>query len=122
MVALTGSSSNFRTHVRRLTVALPDLAGRRPQRKPARQRQAQRRLTVEQVEQLVADYQAGADMKQLASSWGLHRTTVAAQLRRAGVELRRQGIPEDQLADAIRLYGEGWSLQRLAERYACDDE
>jgi uncharacterized protein YjcR len=26
------------------------------------------------------------------------------------------------LAEAVRLYGEGWSLQRLAERYGCDPE
>jgi hypothetical protein len=61
-------------------------------------------------------------MKTLATRWGLHRTTVAAQLRRAGVELRRQGVPEERLAEAIRLYGEGWSCQRLAKRYRRDDE
>jgi len=89
--------------------------------KPA-QRQAQRRLTPEQVEQLVADYQVGASMKELAAKWQLHRTTVAAQLRRAGMQLRRRGISADQLPDVTRLYGEGWSCQRLAERYDCDDE
>ncbi len=36
--------------------------------------------------------------------------------------LRRQGMSEDQVRQAVRLYGEGWSLQRLAERYGCDDE
>jgi hypothetical protein len=46
-------------------------------------------------------------MKGLAARWDLHRTTVAAQLRRAGVELRRQGIPAEQLDDAVRLYAEG---------------
>jgi hypothetical protein len=61
-------------------------------------------------------------MAVLATRWGLHRTTVAVQLRRAGVELRRQGIPTGRLDEAVRLYGEGWSLQRLAERYGCDDE
>ncbi len=71
---------------------------------------------------MVAEYQAGAAMKVLAQSWGLHRTTVAAQLRRAGVSLRRQGVPDERLAEAVRLYGEGWSCQRLAERYDCDDE
>jgi len=47
---------------------------------------------------------------------------VAGHLRRAGVPLRRQGIPAEQIDEAVRLYGDGWSLQRLTERYACDDE
>jgi Homeodomain-like domain-containing protein len=79
-------------------------------------------LTVDQVERLVAEYEAGDDMAALAARWGLHRTTVAALLRRAGVKLRRQGIPGEQLDEAVRLYAEGWSCQRLAERYGCDDE
>ena len=82
----------------------------------------QRRLAAEQVGQLVNEYEAGDDMKELAVRWKLHRTTVAAQLRRAGVRLRRQGVPAERLDEAVRLYGDGWSLQRLAERFACDDE
>lgn len=53
---------------------------------------AQRRLTPGQAVQLVAEYQDGASMKDLAAKWQLHRTTVAACLRRADVELRRQGV------------------------------
>jgi hypothetical protein len=53
---------------------------------------------------------------------GLHRTTVAAQLRQAGVKLRHQGVPDALLDEAIQLYGDGWSCQRLAERYGCDAE
>ncbi len=61
-------------------------------------------------------------MKQLATRWQLHRTTVAAHLRLSGVQLRRQGLPANRVDEAIRLYGEGWSCERLAERYHCDDE
>ncbi len=70
----------------------------------------------------MAEYEAGADMRDLAARWGVHRTTVADHLRRAGIELRRQGLSHEQLSEAARLYGEGWSLQRLAEHYGCDDE
>jgi hypothetical protein len=45
-----------------------------------------------------------------------------AHLSRARVTLRRQGISADRIADAVRMYGEGWSCQRLAERFHCDDE
>jgi lambda repressor-like predicted transcriptional regulator len=61
-------------------------------------------------------------MQLLAEHWNLHRTTVSEHLRRAGVALRRQGVPAEQIDEAIRLYGEGWSCQRLAERYGCNDE
>jgi hypothetical protein len=61
-------------------------------------------------------------MQKLARSWRLHRTTMAAHLRRAGVAARHRGTPIAQLGEAERLYGEEWSCQRLAERYGCDDE
>jgi len=52
----------------------------------------------------------------------LHRTTVAPQLRQAGVQFRRQGVPATLLDEAIGLYNDGWSCQRLAECYGCDAE
>jgi hypothetical protein len=61
-------------------------------------------------------------MLQLAKRWQLHRTTVAEHLRRAGVPIRQRGITEEQRGETIRLYREGWSCQRLAGRYGCDDE
>lgn len=61
-------------------------------------------------------------MHELAGAWQLHRTTVAAHLRRAGVPLRRRGLSAEQRAEAVQLYAGGWSCQRLAERYHCDDE
>lgn len=121
-MVLTGTSSKQSSLVKRLAAELPALLARPAKQRPVRKRQVQRRLTAEEVERLVAEYQAGADMKQLAQTWAMHRTTVAAQLRKAGVELRRQGVPDERLQEAVRLYAEGWSLQRLAERYGCDAE
>ncbi len=122
LVVLTGASSKFLAQVRGLSSALPSLGvvSQLPSARPVRPHQ--RRLTPDQVAELVAEYQAGADMKELAVRWQVHRTTVAGQLRRAAVELRRQGLSDEQLDEAAQLYGEGWSLQRLAERYTCDDE
>lgn len=87
---------------------------------PARQRQAQRRLTPKQVQQLVAEYEAGASVRGLAARRGVHRTTVTMQLRQAGVPVRRRGLTEESRTEAVRLYGEGWSCQRLADRYGCN--
>ena len=39
--------------------------------------------------------------------------------RQTGVRLHRQ-VTADQIHEAIQLYGEGWSCQRLAERYDCN--
>lgn len=61
-------------------------------------------------------------MNTLAARWGIHRTTVAGHLRQINVALRRQGLPAGDLTNVVRLYGEGWSCQRLAERYRCDHE
>ncbi len=123
-MGLTGASSKQNAQVRRLAEGLPHLlTGPLGSTAPAaRVRQVQHRLTSEQVEQLVHQYESGEDMKQLAVRWGLHRSTVAGHLKRVGVALRRQGLSGEQLAEAVRLYGEGWSLQRLGERYGCDPE
>jgi DNA-directed RNA polymerase specialized sigma24 family protein len=85
-------------------------------------RQSQRRLKPEQVYQLIAEYQAGDSMLQLAKRWGLHRTTVAEHLHRAGVAVRQRGIAAERLGEAIKLYADGWSCKRLAEHFDCDDE
>ena len=108
---------------KRLAEALPTLLSRRPAPTTIpKPRQVQRRLTAKQVDQLVREYESGDDMKILAALRDVHRATVAAQLRRAGVSLRRQGVPPDQFDEVVRLYREGCSCQRLAERYNCDDE
>ncbi len=108
--------------LRSLARALLDPSEIREPLAGASTRPVQRRLTHDQAAELVAEYQAGADMKELAKRWDLHRTTVAGHLRRAGVELRRQGLLTEQLSEGAQLYVEGWSLQRLAERYGCDAE
>ncbi len=122
MVVLTGASSKFLGQLRGLASALPGLSAAFEPPTAASTQPVQRRLTADQVAELVAEYQAGADMRELAVRWQVHRTTVAGHLRRAGIELRRQGLSDGQLDEAVRFYGEGWSLQRLAERYGCDAE
>lgn len=62
-MALTGTPSKFSTQVEHLAAGLPDLLKRRTQTKHVRQRQAQRRLTPEQMAQLAAEYEAGDSMK-----------------------------------------------------------
>lgn len=61
-------------------------------------------------------------MQSLAKTWDLHRTTVAAHLQRAGVNLRRQRLAAEQLPQGVTLYVEGWSCHRLSERFGCSAE
>ncbi len=120
LVVLTASFSSLPNRLSRLLLVT---GVRQAQARPdAQRRQQQRRLTAAEVVQLVIEYQAGADMNVLAARWQLHRATVATHLAQAGVSTRRQGIPDTRVHELVRLYAEGWSCARLAERYDCVDE
>jgi DNA-binding IclR family transcriptional regulator len=66
-------------------------------------------------------YRAGKATKELADRFGLHRATVTNILHRLGVEPRQFGLSDEEVAEGCRLYPEGWSLARLADRYGVDD-
>src|SRR4029453_10377909 len=117
LVTLRGGSSNHRSQFKRLADGLPSLLRRRMLPKTMPKRQVQRRLTADGAVRMVAEYQAGDSMQTLAQRW-----TVTAHSHRAGIAVRQRGIPAERLDEVIRLYGEGWSCQRLAERYGCDGE
>jgi hypothetical protein len=84
-------------------------------------RQSQVRLGPQQANALAVAYRAGKATKELAEWFGIHRATVTAVLQRLGVEPRHSGLSDEQVAEACRLYPEGWSLARLAERYDATD-
>jgi len=79
--------------------------------------QTQRRLSADQIATLVAAYRSGKTMKELASEFGIHRTTVSSHLTEQRVPVRRGGLDQERKAEAVRLYDEGWSSGRLAERF-----
>ncbi|WP_229686734.1 helix-turn-helix domain containing protein [Longimycelium tulufanense] len=74
-----------------------------------------RQLRADQVEQLIADYQAGATVYELGDRFGIERRTVSNILHRHGIPLRRRGLTPDQVDDAIHLYKLGWSLARVGD-------
>jgi DNA-directed RNA polymerase specialized sigma24 family protein len=79
--------------------------------------QTRRRLAADQIAALVEAYQSGKTMKELASEFGIHRTTVSSHLNEHGVPVRRGGLDQERAAEAVRLYDEGWSSGRLGERF-----
>ena len=84
---------------------------------PRRHPRTSRPLKPAQIDALIAGYEAGKTMKDLAVEFGINRLTVSAHLRRAGVPLRRSGLDTEQTAEAARLYDAGWSPVKLAERF-----
>src|ERR1700694_4191046 len=67
-------------------------------RGPLRQRHV--RPSQEVVARLVSEYEAGATVYELAASQGMHRTTVANHLRKAGLRLRLDGLQPDEINQA----------------------
>lgn len=56
-------------------------------------------------------------MRELAAEFGVNRLTVATHLRRAEIPIRRGRLTSDEIREAARLYEQGWSSGRLAERF-----
>ena len=74
------------------------------------------RLNPDQIAELVAAYQAGGKVQELATRFGIHRFTVTRLLQQEGAH-RPRGLQSDDLPEAIRLYESGWSLARLATKF-----
>ncbi|MBB5153652.1 hypothetical protein [Saccharopolyspora phatthalungensis] len=68
------------------------------------------------MQQLIEGYKSGATVYELGDQFGIERRTVSAILHRHGVPMRRRGLSEEQIDDAVRLYNQGWSLARIAAR------
>lgn len=77
-----------------------------------------RKLSPEEVVEVVRQYIAGATLQSLSVSFGMHTQTVRAHLQRVGVELRPVRVLEGILADeAVRLYvEEQLSLVKVGRR------
>lgn len=75
-----------------------------------------RKLSPDEVGELVAAYEAGASQRELTRQFGLHEQTVRAHLRRQGVRLRPQRVlTAGQEDEVVRLYvEETWTLREVA--------
>ncbi len=91
------------------------------ERKTRGQRSAQRRIPSDEVAAIIAGYQAGVPVHQLATEHSCHRTTISGLLKRHGIAARRQPVSEKQLAQMVRLYESGLSLARVGERLGLAD-
>ncbi|MDA8380116.1 MAG: hypothetical protein M0020_04715 [Actinomycetota bacterium] len=83
-------------------------------------RQVQRRLSPAKLEALIAEYEAGARVCELAKVFRLHRTTVARHVARAGKT--RPVMTVAQIDEAVRLHGEGLTLHEVGQRVGAADQ
>ena len=68
------------------------------------------RLGIEQIEQLVADYESGIDTTELMVTYQLSKSSVLKLLASRGVAMRHQSMTDEQISSAVALYEEGRSL------------
>lgn len=115
MVVLTGQLSNPSQLLLRLLNVPNGSAARPPSAVRHHPRQRHRRLDEKQTRQLVADYEAGALMAELAMSYRISRQTVGAILLRENAAIRPKGLNAEQIADAVDLYSKGMSVARIAQ-------
>jgi DNA invertase Pin-like site-specific DNA recombinase len=72
------------------------------------------------VAEIVSRYQAGEPSTAIAASYGLSKSSVIQLLREAGITIRRQGLTDHQVAEAIQLYESGLSLAKIGARFSVD--
>ena len=114
MVGLLTLYSNHQNQVKRLRRLLelqqrPDEPG-----KPAMRRR--RYIDTAELSELVALYEAGATVYELAEQFGIHRDRVSRLLEEAGVPRRYHHTVEVDLERAALLQRQGFTLQQIADR------
>ena len=97
---------------------------RQPREQQQRPAKANPKLAKEAVAELVLAYRSGASVNQLATTFGIHRSTVKDHLRRAGVEIRPGQPPkltEIMKDEVVELYKSGLSIRKIAVRFGVTD-
>lgn len=78
-------------------------------------RDIRRRLGQAKIDDLVARYRSGVPTTQLMKDFDLSKTAVLKLLKEAGITMRRQPLTEEQVREAVMLYGSGLPISKTAE-------
>lgn len=81
-----------------------------------------RRLTTDVRMQLAADYRAGHSTPWLMRTYSLGKGSVLRILSDAHVEMRGQGLSDEQIVRAAKLYQSGSSLMALTRQFDASAE
>lgn len=65
----------------------------------------------------MAEYEAGMTAIQVAETYAVSKGTVLRLLEDHGVTRRQQPMTDQQAAEAIQLYLQGWSLIRVGNHF-----
>lgn len=71
---------------------------------------------------MLAAYTAGVPVQELTARFGVHRGTVWAVVRRAGLDARTPGVSVETREEAARLYADGLTLVQVARQLGLGDE
>ncbi len=85
-------------------------------------RRGKRRVTPEVRAQIAERRRAGAQVKQLAASFGLNRSTINDILRAEGVPPYKPVVGPEHRDQIIQLYADGLSIAQVACRYGVSDD
>lgn len=89
-----------------------------PTRPARRSYKPNRKLLPDELQSLVAKYEAGASIADLAAEFGMHTQTVDAHLKRHGVEKRGAfKLSPERVDQAVKLYADGWSTIEIAKKF-----
>jgi hypothetical protein len=86
-------------------------------RQDAPKPRSKRFLTAQDITDVVHRYEAGETTQQIGNRYGISKTRVASILREQGINIRRQGVNDEQVSEATTLYNAGNSLAWLGSRY-----
>lgn len=75
-----------------------------------------RRISPQEIEDLVARYNAGAAIRALSLEYGVSRSGLRQLFQAEGVTLREQGITPEDAENAVRLYENGLTIRQVVGR------
>lgn len=82
--------------------------------------QKQKRLTDDEITQMVSSYRAGSTIRELTALFGCDRKTVMRYLKLNCVETRYRKLSPAQIDEVVRLYEHGASLTQIGKRFSVD--
>lgn len=88
-----------------------------PSRTPRTPKHVYRRLADERVRQLIAAYQDGARVDDIAAKLGVDQSTVHSHLARLGFHDRGRKLTADRLPRIAELCEQGQSLSAIARQF-----
>lgn len=79
-------------------------------------RSLRRRLSPQQIEELVARYNAGLDTPALSRAYGISRGGLRKLLLAQGVSFRKQPMTHEDAKRAVRLYERGLTINQVVDQ------